>query len=329
MPLWQRCANASANVIHNYSMGRYLLSRLAGVVIVLLIVSIVVFLLMHAIPGGPFDEDKVPLSPAAKANYLAKYGLDRPLPEQYLRYMANALRGDFGTPFQSPTETVTGLIGRTWPVSASLGLVTLLVAIPLGFALGVLAALRQNTWVDYVASSTATLGLTVPNFVVAVWLVLLFAVQLRVLPTGGWGEWYHYIMPVIALALAPMALTARYTRTSILEVSRADYIRTARAKGLSGSQVLRRHTLRNALIPLLTVLGPQIPNLITGTIFIESIFRVPGLGKFFVTSILNRDYPMIMALLLLVAVVWSLVYLVTDILYAIIDPRVRLHQKTT
>jgi ABC-type dipeptide/oligopeptide/nickel transport system permease component len=310
-------------------MGRYLLGRLAGVVIVLLIVSIVVFLLMHAIPGGPFDEDKVPLSPAAKANYLAKYGLDRPLPEQYLRYMANALRGDFGIPFQSPTETVTGLIGRTWPVSASLGLVTLLVAIPLGFLLGVLAALRQNTWVDYVASSTATLGLTVPNFVVAVWLVLLFAVQLRVLPTGGWGEWYHYIMPVIALALAPMALTARYTRTSILEVSRADYIRTARAKGLSGSQVLRRHTLRNALIPLLTVLGPQIPNLITGTIFIESIFRVPGLGKFFVTSILNRDYPMIMALLLLVAVVWSLVYLVTDILYAIIDPRVRLHQKTT
>jgi ABC-type dipeptide/oligopeptide/nickel transport system permease component len=243
--------------------------------------------------------------------------------------MANALRGDFGTPFQSPTETVTGLIGRTWPVSASLGLVTLLVAIPLGFLLGVLAALRQNTWVDYVASSTATLGLTVPNFVVAVWLVLLFAVQMRVLPTGGWGEWYHYIMPVIALALAPMALTARYTRTSILEVSRADYIRTARAKGLSGSQILRRHTLRNALIPLLTVLGPQIPNLITGTIFIESIFRVPGLGKFFVTSILNRDYPMIMALLLLVAVVWSLVYLVTDILYVIIDPRVRLHQKNT
>jgi ABC-type dipeptide/oligopeptide/nickel transport system permease component len=308
-------------------MGRYLLGRLAGVVIVLLIVSVVVFLLMHAIPGGPFDEDKVPLSPAAKANYLAKYGLDRPLPEQYLRYMTNALRGDFGTPFQSPTETVTGLISRTWPVSASLGFVTLLVAIPLGFLLGVLAALRQNTWVDYVASSTATLGLTVPNFVVAVWLVLLFAVQMRVLPTGGWGEWYHYIMPVIALALAPMALTARYTRTSILEVSRADYIRTARAKGLSQPQILWRHTLRNAMIPLLTVLGPQIPNLITGTIFIESIFRVPGLGKFFVTSILNRDYPMIMALLLLVAVVWSLVYLVTDILYVLIDPRVRLDQK--
>jgi ABC-type dipeptide/oligopeptide/nickel transport system permease component len=310
-------------------MGRYLVGRLAGVVVVLFIVSVIVFLLMHAIPGGPFDEDKVPLSPAAKANYLAKYGLDKPLVEQYVLYMSNALRGDFGVPFQSPTETVTGLIARTWPVSASLGLVTLLVAIPLGFLLGVLAALRQNTWVDYVASSTATMGLTVPNFVVAVWLVLLFAVQFRMLPTGGWGEWYHYIMPVIALALAPMALTARYTRISILEVSRSDFIRTAKAKGLSSPQILWRHTLRNAMIPLLTVLGPQIPSLITGTIFIESIFRVPGLGKFFVTSILRRDYPMIMALLLLVAVVWSIVYLITDILYVIIDPRVRLDKKNS
>ena len=305
-------------------MARYLLGRFAGILIVFFIVSVVVFLLMHAIPGGPYNEDKVPLSPEAKANYMRKYGLDRPLVEQYLLYMGNALRGDFGVPFQSPTETVTGLIARTWPVSASLGFAALLVAIPLGLLLGIIAATRQNTWLDYAASATSTLGLTVPNFVVAVWLVLLFAVQLKWLPTGGWGEWYHYIMPVVALALAPMALTARYTRTSILEVSRSDFIRTARAKGLSGRQIMTRHTLRNALIPLITVLGPQIPNLITGTIFIESIFRVPGLGKFFVTSILGRDYPMIMALLLLVAVVWSVVYLITDILYTIVDPRVRL-----
>lgn len=305
-------------------MARYLLGRLGGVLIVFFIVSVVIFLLMHAIPGGPYNEDKVPLSAEAKTNYLRKYGLDRPLVEQYLLYMGNALRGDFGVPFQSPTETVTGLIGRTWPVSASLGIIALLVALPLGLLLGILAAARQNTWIDYAASTTSTLGLTVPSFVVAVWLVLLFAVQLKWLPTGGWGEWYHYIMPVAALALAPMALTARYTRTSVLEVSRADYIRTARSKGLSDRQIMLRHTLRNAMIPLLTILAPQIPNLITGTIFIESIFRVPGLGKFFVTSILGRDYPMIMALLLLVAVVWSLVYLLTDILYTIVDPRVRL-----
>mgnify|MGYP000430466809 CR=1 FL=1 len=310
-------------------MARYVLGRLVGVLVVFLIVSVVIFLLMHAIPGGPYNEDKVPLSAEAKANYLRKYGLDRPLWEQYLLYMGNALRGDFGVPFQSPTETVAGLIARTWPVSASIGVLALLVALPLGLLLGTLAAARQNTWVDYLTSATATLGITVPNFVVAVWLVLLFAVQFKWLPTGGWGQWQHYVMPVAALALAPMALTARYTRTSILEVLRSDYVRTARAKGLSERQIMVRHVLRNAMIPLLTILAPQIPNLITGTIFIESIFRVPGLGKFFVTSILARDYPMIMALMLLVAVVWSLVYLVTDILYTVVDPRVRLEKSRT
>ncbi|GIV69133.1 ABC transporter permease [Caldilinea sp.] len=310
-------------------MARYLFGRLVGVLVVFFIVSVVIFLLMHAIPGGPYNEDKVPLSAEAKANYMRKYGLDRPLVEQYLLYMGNALRGDFGVPFQSPTETVSGLIARTWPVSASIGGLALLVALPLGLLLGTLAAARQNTWVDYLTSATATLGITVPNFVIAVWLVLLFAVQLKWLPTGGWGQWQHYVMPVAALALAPMALTARYTRTSILEVSRSDYVRTARAKGLSDRQIMVRHVLRNAMIPLLTILAPQIPNLITGTIFIESIFRVPGLGKFFVTSILARDYPMIMALMLLVAVVWSLVYLVTDILYTVVDPRVRLEKSRT
>ena len=309
-------------------MARYILGRLAGVVVVLVVVSIAIFLLMHAIPGGPFDEDQMPLPPEAKANFLRKYGLDRPLYEQYLRYMGNALRGDFGIPFQSPTETVGELIARTFPVSIKLGLVTIFIALPVGFLLGLLAASRQNSWIDYAASTTSALGLTVPNFVIAVWLILLFAVQLKWLPTGGWGEWFHFIMPVIALGLVPMALTARYTRNSILDVSRLDFIRTARSKGLSGRQVLWRHTLRNALIPLVTILAPQILNLVTGTIFIETIFRVPGLGKFFVTSILRRDYPMIMATMLLVAVLWSLAYLLTDLIYTVIDPRVRLGGKS-
>ena len=308
-------------------MLRYILGRLVGIVVVFIVVSIVVFLLMHAIPGGPFDEDKMPLSPEAKANYLRKYGLDKPLPEQYLRYMWAALQGDFGIPFQSPTETVSGLIARTWPVSIKLGLVALAFALPLGLLLGILGAMRQNTWIDYLTSSISVFGLAVPNFVIAVWLVLLLSATFRLLPTGGWGEWYHYIMPAIALGMAPMALTARYTRTGILEVSRADFIRTARSKGLSERQVLFRHTMKNALIPLITVLGPQIPNVITGTIFVEQVFRVPGLGKFFVTSVFRRDYPMIMATLLLVAVVWALVYLLTDILYTVVDPRVRLDKK--
>ncbi len=310
-------------------MARYILGRLVGIVLVLAIVSVAIFFLMHAIPGGPFDEEKMPLPPEAKANFLRKYGLDQPVYVQYFRYMGNALRGDFGIPFQSPSETVGGLIARTWPVSIRLGGVTLLIALPLGMLLGVLAASRQNSWLDYLTSSVATLGLTIPNFVIAIWLMLLFAVRLGWLDTGGWGDWQDYIMPVIALGLAPMALTARYTRTSVLEVSRSDFIRTAKAKGLGSWAILLRHTLRNSLITLVTVIGPQIPNLITGTIFVETIFRVPGLGKYFVTSVFGRDYPMIMATMLLVALLWSVVYLLTDILYTLIDPRVRLGGEPT
>ncbi len=308
-------------------MLRYLLGRITGIVVVLIVVSIVIFVLMHAIPGGPFDEEKMPLPPEAKANFLRKYGLDQPLYVQYGRYMSHALRGDFGIPFQSPSQTVGQLIAEKWPESIKLGLVTLAVAVPIGLLLGILAASRQNSWLDYLATSIATFGLTVPNFVVAIWLVLLFSVRLGWLPTGGWGEPKHYIMPVIALGLAPMALTARYTRSSVLEVKRSDYIRTAKAKGLGPRRIMVRHTLRNALIPLVTVIGPQVPNLITGTIFVETIFRVPGLGQYFVTSIFRRDYPMIMATLLLVALLWSVTYLLTDLLYTLIDPRVRLDKK--
>jgi len=203
------------------------------------------------------------------------------------------------------------------------------VAFTSGLAFGIIAAIKQNSWIDYIVTFISTLGLTVPNFVIANWLVLLFAVSLRWLPTGGWpsatsGDWKTMILPVITLALGPSALVARYTRSSLIEVIHSDYIRTARAKGLSERMVIMRHALKNALIPLITVLGPQIPNLITGTIFVEVIFRVPGLGKFFVSSIYLRDYPMIMATMLLVATLWSITYLLSDILYTIVDPRIRL-----
>ena len=311
-------------------MARYLLGRVIGLIVVFVLVSIVAFMLMHAVPGGPFDEEKSPLPPAAKANILKKYGLDQPLYVQYLRYMGNAVRGDFGISFQSPTETVTQLIARAWPTSIQLGLMAIAVAFSFGLASGIIAAVKQNTWVDYVVTFVSTLGLTVPNFVIATWLVLIFVVRLRWLPTGGWptasgGDWKTMIMPVLTLALAPMSLVARYTRSSLIEVIHSDYIRTARAKGLSERMVVMRHALKNALIPLITILGPQIPNLITGTIFVEVIFRVPGLGKFFVSSIYLRDYPMIMATMLLVAVLWSVTYLLSDILYTIVDPRVRLN----
>jgi ABC-type dipeptide/oligopeptide/nickel transport system permease component len=305
-------------------MTRYIVHRLAGLAFGIIAASVVTFLLMHSVPGGPFDEEKMPLPPEAKANILRKYGLDRPLWEQYLRYMWNALHFDFGVPFQSPTETVVGLIARVWPPTVQVGLVTITVAYVFGLIFGVLAALHQNTWLDYTITFFATSGITVPSFVVATWLVLIFSVRLRWLPTGGWGEPKHYIMPVVAYSLGPMALVARYTRVSVLEVLRADYVRTARAKGLAERRVVLVHVFKNALIPLITVLGPNIPNLLTGSIFVESVFRVPGLGRFFVTSMWERDYPLIMALILMIAVLWGVTYLLSDILYTIVDPRVRL-----
>ncbi|HWQ12527.1 MAG TPA: ABC transporter permease [Roseiflexaceae bacterium] len=306
-------------------MVAYLLKRIAGLVVVFLLVSVVAFVLMHSIPGGPFDEAQMPLPPAAKANILRKFGLDQPLHVQYLKYMGNALRGDFGISFASPSETVIELIGRTWPVSITLGGVTVVVALGGGILLGILAAVRQNSWMDYVITFLAALGLTVPNFVIALWMILVFAVQLKWLPLGGWGDdWRQLIMPMVALGMGPLGVAARYTRASLADVFTSDYIRTARAKGLSERMVVTRHAIKNALIPIITVLGPRVPDLITGTIFVETMFRVPGLGKFFVTSVLERDYPMIMAVMLLVAGLWGLVYLLTDLLYTVIDPRVKL-----
>ena len=305
-------------------MVAYLVQRIAGLAVVFFLVSVVAFLLMHSIPGGPFDEAQMPPPAAAKANILRKYGLDKPLHEQYLLYMSNALRGDFGISFAT-TEQVTTLIARTWPVSITLGGLTVIFALGGGVLLGILAGVRQNTWIDYVVTFVAALGLTIPNFVVALWMILLFAVQLKWLPIGGWGDdWRQLIMPMVALGLGPMGVAARYTRASLADVFTSDYIRTARAKGMSEYLVVMRHAVKNALIPIITVLGPRIPDLITGTIFIETMFRVPGLGKFFVTSVSDRDYPMIMAVMLLVAGLWGLVYLVTDLLYTVIDPRVKL-----
>jgi peptide/nickel transport system permease protein len=306
---------------------RYLLGRVVGLVVALVTVSILTFLLMHAVPGGPFDETQSPLPPAAKANILRKYGLDQPLWVQYLRYVWHALHGDFGIPYQSPTETVLALIARVWSVTLQLGAIVVTISFTAGLALGILAALRHNTWLDNLLTSLATLGMTVPNFVIAIWLIYIFSVQLRWLPTGGWGEARLLIMPAVAYSLQPMAIVARYTRVAVLEALAGDYVRTALAKGLTPSRVVVRHVLRNALIPIVTLMGPMIPDLFTGSIFIEFTFRIPGLGKFFVTSIFQRDYPMIMATVLLVAFLWSVTYLLSDLLYVLIDPRVRVGER--
>lgn len=307
-------------------MTRYLLGRIGGLLFAIFAASLITFLLMHSVPGGPFDETKMPLPPEAKANIMRKYGLDKPLAEQYARYMWNALHLDFGVPFQSPSETVTELISRVWPPTVQLGLLTILVSYSVGFVLGMLAALRQNSWLDYTVTLFATSGMTVPSFVVATWLILIFSVRLRWLPTGGWDEPKHVIMPLIAYSLLPMALVARYTRVSMLEVLHADYVRTARSKGMKEQRVVLGHVLKNAMIPLITVLIVFIPDLLTGSIFIESVFRIPGLGRFFITSTYERDYPMIMALILLIAVLWGVTYIIADILLTVVDPRVRLKE---
>jgi ABC-type dipeptide/oligopeptide/nickel transport system permease component len=205
-----------------------------------------------------------------------------------------------------------------------IGIVTILTAFTLGTTLGTIAAFHQNSWLDAVVTFGATLGMTVPNFVVGTVLIFVFAVQLGWLPTGGWGEWRHMIMPVIAYSLTPMALVARTTRTNLLEVIHADYVRLAEARGLPWALIVSRYVFRNALVPLITVLLPVIPDLLTGSIFVETVFAVPGLGRFFTTSALQRDYPMIMALTMLIVVVWGVTYLITDLLYTWIDPRIRL-----
>lgn len=320
-------------------MTRYILGRLTSLLFVLFAVSVINFSIMHAVPGGPFDEDKQPLPPAAKANILRKYGLDKPVWQQYLYYMKNAVRLDFGTSFQQPTSTVIELIASRWPLTAQVGVMTLLMVFGLGIPLGIMAAYRQNSWLDSSLTFLSMLGITMPNFVMAFVLLFIFSIRLDWLPMRGWGDstcliktayfqtgffCSDWVMPVAAYALAPMAVIARYTRASVLDAIRSDFVRTARSKGLGERIVMSRHVFRNALIPIVTVGGPMIPDLMTGSIFIESTFAINGLGRYFVTSAFNRDYPMVMAISFLIAGLWGLLYLLTDIVYTWIDPRIRL-----
>jgi peptide/nickel transport system permease protein len=305
-------------------MARYILGRILSLVFVLFAVSLITFFLMHAVPGGPFNPSERSLPAATREAQLHKYGLDKPILVQYVKYVWHVLHFDFGVPFQRPTETVTSLISSRWPVTVKIGVPTILLAYGIGTFLGFVAAIKQNSWIDYLVTTAGTVGLTVPNWVIATWFILVFSIRFKLLPGGELHGPKYYIMPVIAYSLAPMALVARYTRVCILETMRADHVRTARAKGLSERRVLSMHVARNALIPWVTVLLPEIPNILTGSIFIESIFRIPGIGSYFATSALAHDYPMILALTILIAVLWGFTYLLTDLLYTVLDPRIRL-----
>ncbi len=304
-------------------MARFILIRLVGLIFVLLALSIITFTLMHGTPGGPWTYGERPFTDEQMVALKARYGLDKPVWQQYLIWLGGVVKLDFGTSFDHPDETVTGLIRRAWPTTLHLGVMALLLAFGVGIPLGIAAALKQNTWIDYLATLTSILGFVTPHFVWGIFFILIFSLTLKWLPTGGWDEPKQWIMPVVAYSLAPIAYIARFTRASVIEVVHSDYIRTARAKGLSERAVVWRHAMKNALIPLLTVFAPLIPDLITGSIFIEAIFRIPGLGRYWVTSTLERDYPMIIGLVMLWAALISITYLITDVLYVLVDPRVQ------
>ena len=336
-------------------MGKYIIRRLLWLVVVLFVVSAITFIMMRLVPGGPFNTDRgVP--DAIIANLERRYNLDAPLVEQYFDYIAGlavphitdgewrrsisedylvniplpifgegvALRWmNFGPSLTRRSQTVSAIIGDTLPISMQLGLAAMLIGLVIGVPLGILAALRRNTWADYMGMSVAILGVSVPAIILGPILQYVFGVGLRWLPVTGWGTFAQVIMPAFALGFAQSALIARLTRASLLQVLNEDYIRTARAKGLHSRTVIIVHALKNALIPVITVLGPLAAALLTGTFVVEIIFGIPGLGKFFVNSIINRDYTIIMGTVLLYA--WFLVVanLVVDIVYAWIDPRIR------
>jgi ABC-type dipeptide/oligopeptide/nickel transport system permease component len=288
--------------------------------------ALVTFLVMHATPGSPLDpvaEGANPLSPEAQKNLAEHYGLDKPLYQQFAIFIGKAVRGDFGNSFVYKTRTVREILADSFPVSLLLGSMALVIAVFGGLTLGVLAAVYQNRSWDYVSVTLATFGVAVPNFVLAVFLIILFSFIIPLFPTGGWDSPRNWVLPTITLAMAPMGLIARFTRASMLEVIRADYTLTARAKGLSEIPVIFKHALKNAFIPVVTLLGPLFAAVGTGSFFVESIFRVPGMGRFFVLSMTGRDYPMIMAVVLTYGVFLAVMNLVVDLAYGALDPRIR------
>lgn len=302
-------------------MWAYFFKRLLQGVPVLLVVATVTFLLMHAVPGGPFDRDKK-LPPEIMANIEAKYHLDKPVWQQYLLYLGQVVRGDLGPSYKYIGRDVSDIIRDTFPVSLTLGLCAVLVTLVLGIPAGVLSAARQNSIWDRTCIFIATLGISLPSFVLGALLILIFSHQLHLLPPALWEGPRHIILPALALGAGFAGYIARLTRSTILEVMATDYIRTARAKGLSETTVLIKHALRNSLSPIVSVMGPLTAGLITGSFVIEYIFSIPGMGNYFITAVTNRDYPLIMGVTLVYAVLIVLANIFVDLIYMKLDPRV-------
>jgi oligopeptide transport system permease protein len=305
-------------------MIRYILRRLGGVIPTLFIIITLSFFVIRLAPGGPFDEEQA-LPPEIKANLEAAYGLDKPLYEQYFRYLGGLVRGDFGPSFKFKDFSVTELIAQGLPISLLLGLSAVLLALLVGIPLGTIAALRQNTPTDYSIMGVAVLGIALPSFVTGPLFALVFGLYLRWLPVAGWetGQLRYLVLPVVTLALPVIAYIARLTRGSLLEVLRTNFVRTARAKGLPESRVILRHALRPALLPVVSYLGPATAFVVTGSLVVETVFGLPGSGRYLVQGAINRDYTLVMGMIVVYGSLTLTCNLIADVLYGWLDPRVR------
>ncbi|MEJ2127214.1 MAG: oligopeptide ABC transporter permease OppB [Woeseiaceae bacterium] len=305
-------------------MLRYALKRLLGAIPTLLLVIVLAFLMVHAAPGGPFDAERV-LPPETRAALETAYDLDKPLYEQFLGYLWNLAHGDFGPSYRYRDYTVSELIGGAFPVSLQLGAMAMLLALVTGVLAGTAAALRRNSLLDRLVMAFAMTGISIPVFVIAPVLVLLLAVKLQWLPAGWSGNAGigRMILPVIALALPQVAYIARLTRASMADVLASDFIRTARAQGLGTAAIVRYHALKPAMLPVLSYMGPAIAAILTGSVVVEQIFGIPGLGELFVRSALNRDYTLVLGVVIFYGALVVLLNLAVDLLYAVIDPRIR------
>jgi len=309
-------AGRTRSVLH------YFLKRLGGAIPTLFIIITVSFFMIRLAPGGPFDKERA-VPPDIEANLKRAYHLDESLPKQYMRYLEGVAQGDFGPSFKYKDFTVAELIAQGFPTSLTLGSLAMATALAIGLTLGIAAALGQNTATDYGAMGVSMLGLAVPNFVIAPLLTLIFGLILRWLPVGGWGHPQNYVLPIVALCLPQIASISRLTRASMIEVLGSNFVRTARAKGMPERVAITRHALRAALLPVVSYLGPAIAQIITGSVVIEQIFSIPGIGRYFVQSSLNRDYTMVMGVTIFYGAVVIFCNLMADLLYGVLDPKVR------
>ena len=306
-------------------MTKYVIKRLLGIIPTLLIIITVSFFIVRLAPGGPFDGERN-LPETIKRNIEAKYHFDEPLLMQYGRYMFDILRGDLGPSYRYKDHDVNFYIFQSLPNSMILGVIAISISVLFGISSGILAAVKQNTWADYLGMAFAIVGISVPLFVIGPVLQYVFAVKLQWVPTSGWytvdGNWITIILPAITLSAANFGTIARLTRSSMLETLRSDYIRTAKAKGMKSSTILFKHALKGTLLPIVSYLGPAFAGVVTGSVVVESVFRIPGLGKFFVQSSFNRDYTLIVGVVIVYSVILIIMNFIVDILYSLLDPRI-------